>query len=343
MITGHLGIARGARTRLARANGLDHCSSPLIAASLAPDVVDTLYWALESAVRTDSTRTHAAAVGARGGGRGGVGVSRDRPRGTALTFVAWCCCTRPRDYFTGLKLFGPAARCSGCDCTTGPLLDLLLEAPLCDGGLVAAPPQWTRRRVGRRRSSGAASAMSSVRTDPRCVRDRLGGGGLKPNACPVADVTVHPTLRSVRLLTMHDRLGPRGRRDHRSSSRMRTEIDKPRPHPSRYQAYADMATSRRRSTGSLRAAARHHGRDVRARDQRRGDTNHERGHAVASALQRSSRGARWNTAFPASSPRISGPARVARCGGPGIGWLSIDAIATHGKPSPRSCESAKRW
>lgn len=51
------------------------------------------------------------------------------------------------------------------------------------------------------------------------------------------------------------------------------------------------------------------------------DTNHERGHAVAAALQRALKGSRVEFGFPGIVTAHMKSGAVARCGGPGIGWL----------------------
>jgi hypothetical protein len=48
---------------------------------------------------------------------------------------------------------------------------------------------------------------------------------------------------------------------------------------------------------------------------------HERGHAVAAALQRKLKGSRVEYGFPGIVTAHMKSGAVARCGGPGIGWL----------------------
>ncbi|MEO5815825.1 MAG: hypothetical protein ABIT20_11145 [Gemmatimonadaceae bacterium] len=51
------------------------------------------------------------------------------------------------------------------------------------------------------------------------------------------------------------------------------------------------------------------------------DTNHERGHAVAAALQRALKGSTVEYGFPGIVTAHMKSGAIARCGGPGIGWL----------------------
>ena len=51
------------------------------------------------------------------------------------------------------------------------------------------------------------------------------------------------------------------------------------------------------------------------------DSNHERGHAVAAALQRALKGSTVEYGFPGIVTAHMKSGAVARCGGPGIGWL----------------------
>lgn len=50
-------------------------------------------------------------------------------------------------------------------------------------------------------------------------------------------------------------------------------------------------------------------------------TTHERGHAVAAALQRALKGSTVEYGFPGIVTARMKSGAVARCGGPGIGWL----------------------
>jgi hypothetical protein len=50
-------------------------------------------------------------------------------------------------------------------------------------------------------------------------------------------------------------------------------------------------------------------------------TNHERGHAVAAALQRALKGSTVEYGFPGIVTAHMKSGAVARCGGPDIGWL----------------------
>lgn len=56
---------------------------------------------------------------------------------------------------------------------------------------------------------------------------------------------------------------------------------------------------------------------------------HERGHAVAAALQRAMKGSTVEFGFPGIVTAHMKSGAVARCGGPGIGWL-IDVVRTPG-------------
>jgi hypothetical protein len=56
---------------------------------------------------------------------------------------------------------------------------------------------------------------------------------------------------------------------------------------------------------------------------------HERGHAVAAALQRAMKGSTVEFGFPGIVTAHMKSGAVARCGGPGIGWL-IDVVRKPG-------------
>ena len=51
------------------------------------------------------------------------------------------------------------------------------------------------------------------------------------------------------------------------------------------------------------------------------DTMHERGHAVAAALQRRIKGSTVDYGFPGIVTAHLKSGAIARCGGPGIGWM----------------------
>jgi len=51
------------------------------------------------------------------------------------------------------------------------------------------------------------------------------------------------------------------------------------------------------------------------------DSNHERGHAVAAALQKVLKGSTVEYGFPGIVTAHMKSGAVARCGGPGIGWM----------------------
>jgi hypothetical protein len=59
---------------------------------------------------------------------------------------------------------------------------------------------------------------------------------------------------------------------------------------------------------------------------------HERGHAVAAALQRVLKGSTVEYAFPGILTAHLKSGAVARCGGPAIGWM-IDVVRTPGAPT----------
>ena len=59
--------------------------------------------------------------------------------------------------------------------------------------------------------------------------------------------------------------------------------------------------------------------------------SHERGHAVASALQRKLKGSMVEYGFPGVLTAHLRSGAVAQCGGPAIGWL-IDIVRAPGQP-----------
>jgi hypothetical protein len=66
---------------------------------------------------------------------------------------------------------------------------------------------------------------------------------------------------------------------------------------------------------------------------------HERGHAVAAALQRAMKGSRVEYAFPGIVTAYLKGGAVARCGGPSLGWL-VDIERTAGTVDTRDVDVA---
>ncbi|MEO8334620.1 MAG: hypothetical protein ABI664_06600 [bacterium] len=180
MITGHLGIAVGARSFSRERMGSVMFLALLFAAAL-PDATDTLYWALDicSPYGLYSHTTYAVLLEAAIAG--GVAFLATGSRRIALLFVIVVLLHSPADYFTGRKLFVPGGEMIGLRWYDRQLLDWLLETPLAIGGW------WLLRRSGRgpRWATTVWAIAFLILVQTTLDAYVIGRGGLKPNACPV--------------------------------------------------------------------------------------------------------------------------------------------------------------
>ena len=183
MITGHLGIAVGARSFSREPMG-SILFLALLMAALVPDAVDTLYWVMNFC-SPYGLYSHATwAVVLEAAIVGGVAFLATGSRGIAVTFAAVVLLHSPADYFTGRKIFAPGGEMLGLRLYERPLFDWLLEVPAVLVGW------WLLRRSGRgprwAASVWALVAVLLVQTTFDAVM--IGrGGGLKPNSCPVVN------------------------------------------------------------------------------------------------------------------------------------------------------------
>lgn len=181
MITGHLGIAAGARSFSRKPMG-PILFIALLMAAFVPDAVDTLYWALNFCSPYGLYSHTTWAVVLEAAIVGGAAFLATGSRGIALTFTVVVLLHSPADYFTGRKLFAPGGEMLGLRLYERPLLDCLLEGSvLLVGWLLlrrsGRGPRWAT-------SIWAFVAMLLVQTTlDAFVIGR--GEGHKPNACPV--------------------------------------------------------------------------------------------------------------------------------------------------------------
>ena len=192
MITGHFGVAGlvrgGSRARMSSALFI-----AFALASLAPDIVDAMYFVLGicNPYGLYSHTVHAvvleAAVVA------GAVFLATGSRVTALTFALIVLLHIPADYFTGRKLLWPGGEMAGLFWYERPLYDFLLEAPTAFIGW------WVLRRSGKgppwavTRWAIAIALLVQTAFDVASVRN---SGKIKPSACfgDIASVAIAPTL-----------------------------------------------------------------------------------------------------------------------------------------------------
>jgi hypothetical protein len=161
----------------------------LLLVSLAPDIADALYWAVGfcSPYGLYSHTVHAVVLEAAL--VGGIVLLVTGSRATALTFAIVVLLHIPADYFTGRKLLIPGGEMVGLRLYDRPLLDWLLETPITVGGW------WLLRRSGRAprwaASIWAILFVVLVQTTLDIIA-RPGGGGIKPNACPIVTSPLSP-------------------------------------------------------------------------------------------------------------------------------------------------------
>jgi hypothetical protein len=161
----------------------------LLLASLAPDIADALYWAAGfcSPYGLYSHTVHAVVLEAALVSGIALLVTGSRP--IALMFAIVVLLHIPADYFTGHKLFIPGGEMVGLRLYDRPLLDWLLEMPIAIGGW------WLLRRSGRAprwaASIWAILFLVVVQTTLDIIA-RPGGGGIKPNACPIVTSPISP-------------------------------------------------------------------------------------------------------------------------------------------------------
>ena len=158
-------------------------------ASLAPDVVDALYWAVGfcSPYGLYSHTLHAVVLEAAVVS-GIVFLATGSSRLT-LTFATVVLLHIPADYFTGRKLFTPGGEMFGLRLYDRPLVDWALEVSIAFGGW------WLLRRDGRAPrwavSLRALVVVVALQTTLDAMA-RPGRRGFKPNACPIVTSPVSP-------------------------------------------------------------------------------------------------------------------------------------------------------
>ena len=179
MITGHFGVAAiaGSASRARMSHGM---FIALVLASLAPDIVDTLFATL-GVCNPSGLYSHtlyaavleAAIIAA-------IAFLATGSRVTALTFAVVVLLHIPADYFTGRKLFLPGGEMVGLLWYERPLYDYLLEVPIVLLGW------WLLHRSGRAprwvTSALAIVPVLVMQTAFDVVSART-SRGIKPNAC----------------------------------------------------------------------------------------------------------------------------------------------------------------
>lgn len=188
MITGHLGVA-GAAGSTSRERISSILFVALLLASLTPDIVDTLYWAVGfcSPYGLYSHTLHAVVLEAAV--VGGAAFLATGSRSMALVFAILVLVHPLADFFTGRKLVIPGGEMFGLRWYDFPMRDWLLEVP------TAVIGWWLLRRSGRgprwATSVWAVAAVVLLQTTLD-VLARPSGGGLKPNACPIVSSPLSP-------------------------------------------------------------------------------------------------------------------------------------------------------
>ena len=174
MIAGHLGIA-GATYARRRDSSLFW----LLGASMAPDVVDALFYVAD-VCNPHGLYSHtipAAALIAVATGAVAYAATRQRATGALATLLVLL--HLPLDFVTGRKLFWPGGELMGLRLYQLPVLDFALESLMAAGGW------WLVRRGGRgpRWATGglALAAMIALQGTLDVVGPRR--GGVKPSAC----------------------------------------------------------------------------------------------------------------------------------------------------------------
>jgi hypothetical protein len=188
VITGHLGVA-GAAGSASRERISSVLFVALLLASLTPDIVDALYWAVGfcSPYGLYSHTVHAVVLEAAI--VGGIAFLATGSRSVALIFAIVVLMHAPADFFTGRKLVIPGGEMFGLRWYDWPLRDWLLEVP------TAVTGWWILRRSGRAprwATSVWAVAVAVLLQTTFDVLARPGGSGLKPNACPVVPPPLSP-------------------------------------------------------------------------------------------------------------------------------------------------------
>lgn len=174
MIAGHIGLAAAAY--VPRRDG-----SPLwlLAASMAPDLLDGLY-VIAGLCNPHGLYSHtvpaAALLAATLGGTAFLATGR---RTFGLVCAALVLLHLPLDYVTGLKLFWPGDELRGLRLYSRPWWDFLLETTIALGGW------WLLRgRAGAPRWTTAWPAITAL-VALQAAADIVGSshGGVKPSAC----------------------------------------------------------------------------------------------------------------------------------------------------------------
>jgi hypothetical protein len=188
VITGHLGVA-GAAGSASRERISSVLFVALLLASLTPDIVDTLYWAVGfcSPYGLYSHTLHAVVLEAAI--VGGIAFLATGSRTVTLIFVNVVLLHPLADFFTGRKLVMPGGEMIGLRWYDFPIRDWLLEVP------TAVIGWWLLRRSGRgprwATSVWAVGAVVLIQTTLD-VLARPGSSGIKPNACPVVSSPLTP-------------------------------------------------------------------------------------------------------------------------------------------------------
>ncbi len=161
----------------------------LLLASLTPDVVDAVYWAVGfcSPYGLYSHTVHAVVLEAAV--VGGIALLATGSRTVALTFAIVVLLHMPADYFTGRKLFTPGGEIFGLRLYERPVVDWVLEVSIAMGGW------WLLRRGGRAPRwavSIRALVLVVLLQTTLDAMARPGRRGFKPNACPIVTSPVSP-------------------------------------------------------------------------------------------------------------------------------------------------------
>jgi membrane-bound metal-dependent hydrolase YbcI (DUF457 family) len=147
VITGHLGVAAGARGGWKRASLVW-----LIAGSVAPDVLDVGYAAV-GVCNPDGRYSHTVPIAVLLALLlGGAAYAVTKSRATALATAVMVLLHLPADLVTGYKVYWPGGPLLGLHLYERPLADFVVEALVLTGGWWVlrhsdAGPLWATSRV----------------------------------------------------------------------------------------------------------------------------------------------------------------------------------------------------
>jgi hypothetical protein len=174
VITGHLGIAGAVQ-----AGRRDSSLFWLLGASMAPDVVDALFFVARTCNPNGLYSHTLPAAALLAAVTGAIAYAATRQRATGALCALLVLAHLPPDFVTGHKLFWPGGEIVGLRLYDHPIADFALESVL-----VAAGWWLLRRRGGAPRWATGRAALALLLVAQIAV-ETAGAimGGVKPSAC----------------------------------------------------------------------------------------------------------------------------------------------------------------